>query len=31
MKLYIRQKVFSWVDRFTVKDESGADKNFMCL
>ena len=26
MKLYIRQKVFSWVDRFTVKDESGADK-----
>ncbi len=26
MKLYMRQKVFSWVDRFTVKDEAGADK-----
>lgn len=26
MKLYIRQKIFSWADRFTVKDESGADK-----
>ena len=26
MKLYIRQKVFSWVDTFTVKDETGADK-----
>jgi uncharacterized protein YxjI len=29
MKLYIRQKVFSWVDRFTVKDASGADKYFV--
>ncbi len=29
MKLYIRQKVFSWVDRFTVKDESGNDKFFV--
>lgn len=29
MKLYIRQKVFSWADRFTVKDESGADKYFV--
>lgn len=29
MKLYIRQKVFSWVDRFTVKDESGTDKYFV--
>ncbi|MEL7570954.1 MAG: LURP-one-related family protein [Eubacteriaceae bacterium] len=29
MKLYIRQKVFSWVDRFTIKDESGADKYFV--
>ena len=26
MKLYIKQKVFSWVDTFTVKDETGADK-----
>jgi uncharacterized protein YxjI len=26
MKLYMRQKVFSWVDRFTVKDETGSDK-----
>ena len=26
MKLYIKQKVFSWVDRFTVFDETGADK-----
>ena len=29
MKLYIRQKVFSWVDRFTVKNESGTDKYFV--
>ncbi|HNW03925.1 MAG TPA: LURP-one-related family protein [Oscillospiraceae bacterium] len=29
MKLYIRQKVFSWVDRFTVKEESGEDKYFV--
>ena len=26
MKLYIRQKVFSWKDKFTVKDEYGADR-----
>ena len=26
MKLYIKQKVFSWKDRFTVMDESGADR-----
>ena len=26
MKLYIRQKVFSWSDRFTVKDSAGADR-----
>ena len=26
MKLYIKQKVFSWKDRFTVKDETGADR-----
>lgn len=29
MKLYIRQKVFSWVDRFAVKDGSGEDKYFV--
>lgn len=29
MKLYIRQKVFSWADRFTVKDESGEDRYFV--
>ena len=29
MKLYIRQKVFSWVDQFTVKDENGFDKYFV--
>ena len=26
MKLYIRQKVFSWGDRFTVKDTDGNDR-----
>lgn len=26
MKLYIKEKVFSWGDRFTVKDEYGNDK-----
>ena len=26
MKLYMKEKVFSWGDRFTVKDEEGADK-----
>lgn len=26
MKLYIRQKVFSWKDKFTVKDHNGQDK-----
>jgi uncharacterized protein YxjI len=29
MKLYIKQKVFSWVDKFTVKDETGQDKYFV--
>lgn len=29
MKLYIRQKVFSWVDRFTVWDESGNDRYYV--
>ena len=26
MKLYLKQKVFSWRDRFYAKDENGADK-----
>ena len=26
MKLYIKEKVFSWGDKFTVKDASGTDK-----
>ena len=26
MKLYIKEKVFSWGDKFTVKDENGNDK-----
>lgn len=26
MKLYIKEKVFSWADRFTVKDEWGQDR-----
>lgn len=29
MKLYMKQKVFSWADRFTIKDEYGADKYFV--
>lgn len=29
MKLYIKQKVFSWVDRFTVKDENGQDTYYV--
>ena len=29
MKLCIKQKVFSWVDRFTVFDETGADKYYV--
>lgn len=29
MKLYIKEKVFSWGDRFTVKDEYGNDKYFV--
>ncbi|MBQ2903722.1 MAG: LURP-one-related family protein [Clostridia bacterium] len=29
MKLYIKQKVFSWKDKFTVKDEAGNDKYFV--
>ena len=26
MTLYIRQKVFSWGDQFTIKDQFGEDK-----
>ena len=26
MKLYIKEKVFSWGDKFTVKDAYGEDK-----
>lgn len=29
MKLYIKQKVFSWKDRFFVKDEAGQDKYYV--
>ena len=29
MKLYIKQKVFSWGDKFTVKDEYGNDKYYV--
>jgi uncharacterized protein YxjI len=29
MKLFIKQKVFSWNDKFTVKDETGADRYFV--
>lgn len=29
MKLYIKQKVFSWRDKFFVKDEAGQDKYYV--
>ena len=29
MKLYIKQKVFSWGDKFTVKDEYGNDRYYV--
>lgn len=29
MKLYIKQKVFSWGDRFTVKDAGGNDRYYV--
>ena len=29
MKLYIKQKVFSWKDKFFVKDENGQDKYYV--
>ena len=28
MKLYIKQKIFTWGDNFTVKDQNGADRYF---
>jgi Uncharacterized conserved protein len=28
MKLYIKQKVFSWNEKFTIKDENGNDKYY---
>lgn len=29
MKLYIKQKVFSWTDRFSVRDEYGQERYFV--
>ena len=29
MKLYMKQKVFSWGDKFTVKDANGADRYYV--
>ena len=29
MKLYMKQKVFSWKDKFTIKDSNGIDKYFV--
>ena len=29
MKLYIKQKVFSWGDKFTVKDATGRDRYYV--
>ena len=29
MKLYIRQKVFSWRDRFSILDETGSERYFV--
>ena len=29
MKLYIKQKVFTWGDKFTVKDERGEDRYYV--
>ena len=29
MKLYIKQKVFSWGEKFTVKDETGCDRYYV--
>ncbi len=29
MRLYIKEKVFSWTDRFTIRDENGWEKYFV--
>lgn len=29
MKLYMKQKVFSWADKFTIKDEAGNDRYYV--
>src|SRR5665647_1198666 len=29
MTLYMKQKVFSWSDRFTIKDELGSDRYYV--
>ena len=29
MKLYLKQKVFSWRDRFCAKDENASDRYFV--
>lgn len=29
MKLYMKEKVFSWTDKFTVKDEQGQDRYYV--
>lgn len=29
MKLYMREKVFSWTERFTIRDENGADRYYV--
>ena len=29
MKLYIKQKVFTWADKFTIKDEYGQDRYYV--
>ncbi len=29
MRLYVKQKVFSWTDKFTVKDEQGRDRYYV--
>ena len=31
MKLYIKQKVFTWGDKFTVKDINGNDRYKACV
>ena len=29
VRLYIKQKVFSWGDKFTVRDENGRDRYYV--